>query len=926
MALPSHFEDIPIANNFNAENVIEFYEIEETQPTPVTYVEKEMKQEEPESLDDLVGPGTLDLSNTELDDFNFQIIPETLIELNISNNKIPAIQFCQFNQSLKYLNVSNNKISVIENINYLLNLTNLNLSNNELITLPDEFSQLIKLKELNLESNRCRMIPDSIFELFNLEYLNISKNKILSIPVQLTKLKKLNCLIIEGNPLKEACPFELRKFIPTRERFQIIAPLESSPKALQPITTINSPRAEDESRNWVKLSNRLHESFPGTSILGLQRSNNLTNSHPIPLEEAQNLIPNAQTPPIDKNQHALSSLTTESNVKNPLPTGVEQRPISHQDTKKKKEATKKYQSVRKFSEDIGSLFPPSPKYFESSQKFNRVTSVIVEKMKFPNLSAEENQIRANALFRAVRIRVDCREYLEQLQSNKLWLILPPNSLLIHFEFTLKFIEAHLITIQSLLFNNPSEKIPFVTHSGLRGSLNFQENLLEISKLKSSAPMSQAVPKETFDILNFGKLEVENATFYIILLNDSILDIRQSLYQKKSSRTLKSYLLSLQNRKKFESSLGKFIRTFRKEFETKAYNEMVSIFHTKVEDTKSALLQTPFFSHPPPSKMEIQDLHSEIRLFLMQSLYDLLFTQNENKDEDYRFYTRVKQLNWITHEHLDIKIDLYSLPDFIEASQKLIVMNNSICPHDKLRNMLECCKVLYNLLTNFIGNGELGADQFLPALIYLILKANPPHLPSNLFYIEKFCSSKSELCGEASYYFTNVQSCINFLFNLKPHDLVMPPEEFARRMTSNSNSLSLKSISFLNYSVDHLKISDIENLLDEYQALAHWYIINTDAKSKNKIPIRVPETLQLGLCKVKQKISDFYSLVTIPKNFTSLTWASLRDLICAKFGKEREALKSIIWLPDTLISDNADCVLLWNKLVDSHNIELQVIFE
>lgn len=52
------------------------------------------------------------------------------------------------------------------------------------------------------------------------------------------------------------------------------------------------------------------------------------------------------------------------------------------------------------------------------------------------------------------------------------------------------------------------------------------------------------------------------------------------------------------------------------------------------------------------------------------------------------------------------------------------------------------------------NSDTSADSFMPLLIYVVLKANPEHLVSNLQYILRF-RNQEKLGGEAGYYLSSL---------------------------------------------------------------------------------------------------------------------------------------------------------------------------
>lgn len=126
-----------------------------------------------------------------------------------------------------------------------------------------------------------------------------------------------------------------------------------------------------------------------------------------------------------------------------------------------------------------------------------------------------------------------------------------------------------------------------------------------------------------------------------------------------------------------------------------------------------------------------------------------------------------------------------------AQKELQKINMYKAPRDKLVCILNCCKVINNLLMNASmasNENPPGADEFLPVLIYVTIKANAPQLHSNLLYIQRY-RRESRLVAEAAYFFTNILSAESFIWNIDAKSLSMDENEFERNMESARALLS-----------------------------------------------------------------------------------------------------------------------------------------
>lgn len=84
------------------------------------------------------------------------------------------------------------------------------------------------------------------------------------------------------------------------------------------------------------------------------------------------------------------------------------------------------------------------------------------------------------------------------------------------------------------------------------------------------------------------------------------------------------------------------------------------------------------------------------------------------------------------------------------------MDAKRAPQDKLTCVSKCSQHVFEALSS--SNSEpANADDFLSGLIYVVLKANPPRLHSNMQYVIRFGLPHSLMAGESGYYFTNLVS-------------------------------------------------------------------------------------------------------------------------------------------------------------------------
>ncbi|XP_065006602.1 vacuolar protein sorting-associated protein 9A-like [Musa acuminata AAA Group] len=188
-----------------------------------------------------------------------------------------------------------------------------------------------------------------------------------------------------------------------------------------------------------------------------------------------------------------------------------------------------------------------------------------------------------------------------------------------------------------------------------------------------------------------------------------------------------------------------------------------------------------------SEEELESSGEGLEKYIMTKLFNHVFAsvqEDANSDEELTEKMALLQ-QFVRPENLDVKKAFQNETSWLLAQKELQKINMYKAPRDKLICILNCCKVINNLLLNAsITSNENppGADEFLPVLIYVTIKANPPQLHSNLLYIQRY-RCQSRLVSEAAYFFTNILSAESFIWNIDAQALSMEEAEFQKKMQS-----------------------------------------------------------------------------------------------------------------------------------------------
>ncbi|KAF7692761.1 hypothetical protein HF521_010371 [Silurus meridionalis] len=222
--------------------------------------------------------------------------------------------------------------------------------------------------------------------------------------------------------------------------------------------------------------------------------------------------------------------------------------------------------------------------------------------------------------------------------------------------------------------------------------------------------------------------------------------------------------------------------YKKDLGAEDLSESVQDFYQNLADR----LHSVFKGSPE----RVEAVMDEVEKYITLQLYEQSFCPESTDDEvkDLAIQKRIRALHWVTVEMLcaPVKEENPAVSDSLDkAITDIIEMDSRHVPRDKLGYVTRCSKHIFSAIKRSKREAA-SADDFLPVLIYVVLRANPPRLQSNIQYITRFCNPRRLMSGEDGYYFTNLCCAIAFIEKLDAQSLNLTPEEFELYMSDQAS--------------------------------------------------------------------------------------------------------------------------------------------
>ena len=172
-------------------------------------------------------------------------------------------------------------------------------------------------------------------------------------------------------------------------------------------------------------------------------------------------------------------------------------------------------------------------------------------------------------------------------------------------------------------------------------------------------------------------------------------------------------------------------------------------------------------------VNVNEIAEKIEDHILRQIYKDVFPL-EHK-EDNLFYQRTKCLEWVTPEQLEIKKVYFNQLGF--AISCIRKMDDARSVFDKINLIINAHTSINNTIKFSSGkDDDSGQDEMTPIFQYIILKAHPKRMHSNINYIKCFLA-ESNLTDSKGFLLSQIESATSYINNINYEQLKISQEEF-----------------------------------------------------------------------------------------------------------------------------------------------------
>lgn len=296
-----------------------------------------------------------------------------------------------------------------------------------------------------------------------------------------------------------------------------------------------------------------------------------------------------------------------------------------------------------------------------------------------------------------------------------------------------------------------------------------------------------------------------------------------------------------------------------------FGDEVRVFLNKLARDMSVL--RPWKNCTDPERV---NLGEGLEKLVMTNLHKHLFQPTAYyKERDEELHGKIQALKAVLDpvKHLDVDQALLcddNEPFWDRACNELQRLSNFKSPREKMACISNCCRIVADAIkkTSSAPNVRMtsgSSDVFVPCLVYVVARANPDELYSNVEYVAAY-RGREFMMGERGQFFMHFASASSFWRRADHTSLSMTKKEYnscfspsvvaaaavvlassrmspvkptfrapdqdeqdGGELTNKNNKYSAvwqaERFRFENMSIETLRVADVENLLQEYKILA-----------------------------------------------------------------------------------------------------------